>query len=443
MAPSRGSLTGFPRAVSLSCGQVTLLKKISTADLKIGMYIDEFCGSWMDHPFWRARFIVKNERDLAQIRDSDVREVWIDASKGLDAAPGKGASTKRATEHRVERTLQTALETAPARETRRTDLHGEFERASKILRISRTTVANLFGEARGGKVTSIDAANSVVEGIAESVQRHPSALIGLARLKTADDYTFMHSMAVSALMVALARARSWSEERVHIAGMAGLLHDVGKAQVPLSVLNKPDTLNEEEWKLMRSHPERGFQMLQHTPDMTAEMLDAVLHHHEKMDASGYPHKLPGEQIAELTRMTSICDVYDAVTSDRAYKPGWEPTVAVRKMAEWNGHFDDTIFKCFVRTVGIYPIGSLVRLKSQRLAVVVDHNPTQLLQPIVKVFFSLKLKMHIEPVVIDLGKTETDRVVSCEDPNTYGFRHIPELWLPPAAVSATPATSALT
>jgi HD-GYP domain-containing protein (c-di-GMP phosphodiesterase class II) len=210
---------------------------------------------------------------------------------------------------------------------------------------------------------------------------------------------------------------------------------VGKAQVPAAVLNKPDTLNEEEWKMMRSHPERGYAMLQDTPDVTASALDAVLHHHEKIDGTGYPHKLPGEQIPELTRMTAICDVYDAVTSDRVYKPGWEPTVAVRKMAEWTGHFDDRIFKCFVRTVGIYPLGSLVRLKSDRLAVVVEHDPAHLLQPTVKVFFSLKSKMHIQPIVINLGKTPSDRIVSCEDPAAYGFRHIDELWLPPGAAAA--------
>jgi putative nucleotidyltransferase with HDIG domain len=418
-----------------------VLKKVSTADLRVGMYIDEFCGSWMDHPFLRARFVVKTDKDLAQIRDSEVSEVWIDASKGLDVENARATDADRqAAQSRIERDLQrVARDPSQGQGTesvdRHANLHGEFERASKILRISRSTISGIFGEARAGKVTSIDAANSVVDEIARSVSRHPSALIGLARLKTADDYTFMHSMAVSALMVALSRALGYNEDQVHEAGMAGLLHDVGKAQVPTSVLNKPDTLNDEEWKLMRSHPERGHAMLKDTPDVTPSALDAVLHHHEKMDGSGYPHKLPGEQISELTRMTAICDVYDAVTSDRIYKPGWEPTVAVRKMAEWTGHFDDRIFKCFVRTVGIYPLGSLVRLKSDRLAVVVDHDPTHLLQPIVKVFFSLKSMVHIQPIVVNLGKTQTDKIVACEDPASYGFRHLPDLWLPPGAAAA--------
>jgi len=400
------------------------------------MYIDEFCGSWMDHPFWRARFLVKSEAELAQVRNSGVREVWIDALKGLDVAPGAGQAVDRAAaESQVEDRLKGAAQAAVDAGQRRENLHSEFERASRIFRASRATVSKMFGEARMGQVSSIDGARTVVENIADSVGRHPSALIGLARLKSADDYTFMHSMAASALMVALARALDYGDEAVHEAGMAGLLHDVGKAQVPSAVLNKPDTLTETEWALMRSHPQRGYAMLQDTPGVSAAALDAVLHHHEKVDGSGYPHGLAGTGITELARMTAICDVYDAVTSDRAYKPGWEPTVAVRKMAEWNGHFDDALFKCFVRTVGIYPLGSLVRLKSQRLAVVVDHDPTHLLQPIVKVFFSLKSKMHIEPTLVNLDKTQTDRIIGCEDPASHGFKHLAQLWLPPGAAAA--------
>jgi len=415
-----------------------LLKRVPTSDLRVGMYVDEFCGSWMDHPFWRARFLIKTEQDLAKIVKSDVTEVWIDSSKGLDAPARAGASDRSATDTQINQRLQLAADpdgaASAARTVARGDLQDEFQRGAKLFRNSRTVVSNLFGEARLGRVASVETAHKVVDDIVASVERHPQALVGLARLKTADDYTFMHAMAASALMVALARALGHSTEEVREAGMAGLLHDVGKVTIPLAVLNKPDTLNEEEWQLMRAHAERGHEMLCGTADLSEGVLDAVLHHHEKMDGSGYPHRLPAAQITRLARMTAICDVYDAVTSHRAYKPGWEPTVAVRKMAEWQGHFDEALFQCFVRTVGIYPLGSLVRLKSQRLAVIVDHHPQHLLQPIVKVFFSLKSKMHIEPIVVNLDKTQGDRIVACEDPATYGFRHISELWLPPGAAA---------
>jgi len=413
-----------------------LLKRISTSDLRIGMFVEEFCGSWMDHPFWRARFLIMDTAQLERIRDSGVTEVWIDSSKGLDVdAPKAKVENRDAANAKIERELKGVAADAARQRNRAANLDGELERASKIIRESRRVVLDMFGEARMGSVRSLAGADRVVDAITDSVQRHPSAVVGLARLKTADSYTFMHSMAVCALMTSLARTLDFSEDEVKVAAMAGLLHDVGKAQIPTSIINKTGTLDDQEWDLMRSHPERGFTMLEGTDGVTPEIRDAVIHHHEKMDGSGYPHKLKGDQISLLARMNAVCDVYDAITSDRAYKPGWQPTVAIRKMTEWVGHFDDKIFKAFVRTVGIYPVGSLVRLKSQRLAVVVDHDPAHLLQPTVKAFFSLKSKMYVQPVLVNLVKDDGERIVGIEDPEALGITRIDELWVPPSAAIA--------
>jgi putative nucleotidyltransferase with HDIG domain len=449
--------------------KAALLKRIATIDLRVGMYVDEICGSWMDHPFWRTRFLIKTERELRQIQGSGVTEVWIDPAKGLDAESHRiVAAGREEVEAQVERQLETvaahadgaAASTAPmargvgkastsgtastisrpggvpaARgEETAIELRDELERASRIFRESRRLVDGMFDEARMGSVRSTDAAEAVAGQIADSVLRHPSAMIGLARVKRADDYTFMHSVAVAALMVALARTLGLDEEQARHAGLAGLLHDVGKAQIPLAVLNKPGTLTEDEWSTMRSHPERGWAILRATQGVTPEALDAVLHHHEKIDGSGYPHHLKGDEISVLAKMAAVCDVYDAITSNRPYKAGWQPTVAIRKMTEWIGHFDNSIFKGFVRTVGIYPLGSLVRLKSQRLAVVVEHDPAQLLAPTVKAFFSLRSKVYIEPTVVRLDANgQGDKIVGYEDPATHGIKSLEELWVPIGAM----------
>jgi putative nucleotidyltransferase with HDIG domain len=287
---------------------------------------------------------------------------------------------------------------------------------------------SMFSEARLGRAVSREDSAQVVEELTQSVWRNPSALISLARLKTRDDYTYMHSVAVSAMMIALAQQMGLSEAVQRDAGMAGLLHDVGKMLMPLEVLNKPGALTDDEFTIMKSHPVRGHEALAASGAFSVGVMDVVLHHHEKMDGTGYPHKLKGDQISVIARMGAVCDVYDAVTSTRPYKNAWDPAASLSRMAQWQGHFDPRIFQAFVASLGIYPVGTLVKLRSGKLAVVVDQNPGKLTQPVVKVFFSTNANMPIELAVLDLSHVN-DPVVSREDAAVWGFTHLTELWNP--------------
>jgi HD-GYP domain-containing protein (c-di-GMP phosphodiesterase class II) len=229
-------------------------------------------------------------------------------------------------------------------------------------------------------------------------------------------------------MIALARQLGLSEEQVREAGEAGLLHDIGKMAVPDAILNKPDKLTDAEFGTMRGHPEQGTRMLLDCRQVSALVLDVCLHHHEKFDGTGYPHRLAGEQISLFARMGAVCDVYDAITSDRPYKKGWDPAEAIRKMAEWKGHFDPQVFQIFVKSVGIYPVGSLVRLESGRLGVVLEQHEKSLLTPRVKVFFSARSRLPIPQEVLDLAKLAgRDKIVARESAEDWGFKNIEEIW----------------
>lgn len=417
-------LTPFP----FRSGQ--MLKRISVQHLTLGMHIKEFCGSWMEHPFWRSGFVLTDPQDIVSIHESSIKEVRIDCDKGLDIAPDQPTVSEAESEAQVDAELEALA--AETRQIERVPASEEFVRAAKICAQSKRAVVSMFQEARMGKAVDTAAAQRLVEEISDSVSRNPGALISLARLKTADDYTYMHSVAVCALMVALARQLGLSDEETRSAGVAGLLHDLGKAAMPMDVLNKPGKLTDAEFAIIKGHPEAGYQMLLRGSGVNEMALDVCLHHHEKTDGSGYPKHLKDAEISLYAKMGAVCDVYDAITSNRPYKTGWDPAESLRKMAEWaNGHFDPKVFQAFVKSLGIYPIGSLVLLSSGRLGIVVEQSQKSLLAPHVKVFFSTKANARIRPEIVDLSRPGCpEKIAGREDPSKWNFPDLNELWSGP-------------
>lgn len=411
-----------------------MLKKVRVEDVCLGMHIKEFCGSWMDHPFWRGQFVVTDPKDLQKILSSAIREVIIDLGKGLDV-PAKTPVSPPAEEAKKNAIVAEAIEQAVIYDRplslpqEKVASKEEFARAAAICRQSTVAVASMFQEARMGRAVDNEMARKVVGEIADSVTRNGSALISLARLKTVDDYSYMHSVAVCALMVSLAKQMGLNDAETRAAGFAGLLHDIGKMSIPLEVLNKPGKLTDEEFDLVKRHPLEGVRILQDSGTNDPAAIDVCLHHHEKTNGTGYPHKLVDGQISQLAKMGAVCDVYDAITSNRPYKAGWDPAQSLKQMASWaNGHFDAKIFQAFVSSLGIYPVGSLVLLDNNQLAVVVDQTQGSLLKPLVKVFFSTRSALRIKPEVIDLSSTQCRlKILGREDPEKWKFPDLDELW----------------
>lgn len=409
-----------------------MLKKIPTAQVRLGMFLQSMEGPWLSHPFWRTKFVLQDPADLEALGSSGVLAVWIDVSKGVDLESPASADAAALSVPAVTAACSPPPP-RPAPAALRASLGEEMARASQLVSRSRETVMSLFGEARLGHAVDAEQCLPLVEDVASSVARNPSALISLSRLKTKDNYTYMHSVAVCALMVALGRQLALSEQQVREAGLAGLLHDVGKMMMPLDVLNKPGQLNDVEYATMRSHPRLGFEALKAGGAVPDSALDVCLHHHEKMDGSGYPEKLAGDQISLLARMGAVCDVYDAITSNRPYKVAWDPAGSIQRMAQWQGHFDPVVFQAFVKSVGIFPVGTLVKLHSGRLAVVIEQNPAKLVAPVVRVFYSTRSKLPVPVQVLDLSQAScNDKIVGRELPQDWGFTHLDELWAKPDA-----------
>jgi putative nucleotidyltransferase with HDIG domain len=402
-----------------------MLKKITTEQLCLGMYIQELDGSWIDHPFWRKSFLLERQVDLDSLIAGSVGHFFIDTSKGLDIAE------EDSEEESEEASDEDAAPSADADITpeppsaiwlRRLTAEQEHENAIKILAAGKAAITSMFEEVRMGKVVDTQDVLPLVEDVMASISRNTNALISIVRLKTADDYTYMHSVAVCAMMAALARECGLSAKEARQAGVAGLLHDIGKTAIPAHILKKPGPLTDAEFNIVRSHPVAGYKLLLEGRGVDEVALDVCLHHHEKIDGGGYPHRLQDKRISLYAKMAAVCDVYDAVTSNRPYKPGWDPGQSLKRMAAWKkSHFDNRVFHAFVRIVGIYPVGSLVRMRSDRLGVVIGHNASSLLQPRVRLFFSIKDGVRIPVEKIDLAnRAARDEIISHESPGKWNL-----------------------
>lgn len=394
-----------------------MLKKIPAQHVRLGMHLQAFCGAWLEHPFWRTQFVLTDPKDVALIHECAVLEVWIDLAKGLDIESSAGLEIITAEE--VPPVVLVVQEKA--------SFNDEVRRAAKICAKGKEAVISMFQEARMGKAIEADAAMPLVEEISNSILRNPGALISLARLKTADDYTYMHSVAVCALMIALARQLGLSDDETRDAGMAGLLHDLGKALISMDILNKPGKLTDGEFAIVKTHPKKGHELLLTATGVSEITQDVCLHHHEKIDGSGYPQGQNSETMSLFAKMGAVCDVYDAITSNRPYKAGWDPAESIKRMAEWKGHFDPNVFQAFVKSLGIYPTGSFVRLESGRLGVVIEQGEKSLLKPKVKVFFSSRAQAYIKPEVVDLSRSP-EKIAGREDPKKWGIKDVDRYWV---------------
>lgn len=391
-----------------------MIKKIPVASVKVGMFLHDLNVDWMSHPFVRNQFKLSSEEEIAKIISLGVHEIYIDTDQGLDVSDAPTVAEVKA---EIEAEMIKAAE-APVQI--QVSMAEEIHRAKKIHQQAHRVVHAVMNDVRLGRAVQMEQVEEVVSAITESIFRNAGALIGLSGIKDKDEYTFLHSVSVCTLLVTFAKSVGLDAETIRLAGIGGLLHDTGKIKVPNEILNKPGKLTDEEFAIMKRHPEEGWAVIKEIPGIHQIPLDITLHHHERMDGSGYPHKMPGEEIPQLVRMASIVDVYDAITSDRCYHKGMPAPEGLRKLWEWSKfHFDPKLVQAFMRTVGIYPVGSLVKLESGKLAVVMEQSEGNLLMPKVKAIFSTKSNAYITPTGIDLskpmGKGGADKIVGHEDP----------------------------
>ncbi|MBP9679702.1 HD-GYP domain-containing protein [Aeromonas media] len=275
---------------------------------------------------------------------------------------------------------------------------------------------------KAGEPIDITPLAAVAEEMVDTMFTHGDAMLCLARIRAKDAYLMEHSMNVAILLANFGRYLGLERSVLKELTLGGLLHDVGKIMTPDEVLNKPGKLTDEEFGVMRQHVVHSYDILSNTAGITPTMLEVAANHHERLDGTGYPQRLKGDQLSLYTRMSGIVDVYDAVTADRVYKQGMQPTQAFRVLLKGiNQHFDAELVTKFIKCMGVYPVGTLVQLSNQRLAVVMQRNEQQPLKPMVKVIYHATQRHYLEVQWLDLARNGgQESIESTVDPKEFGI-----------------------
>ncbi|TSA49406.1 MAG: HD-GYP domain-containing protein [Nitrosomonadales bacterium] len=399
-----------------------MIKRIRSEQLKPGMYIHDLNRDWTGHPYPFSAFMVDDEKAIQKIIADGIRELYIDTAKGLDA---QHAQTQDEFDAEIHHQITRVVKGHGSKSISQVPLMEEMVVAKAVHSEANHVIHDIMMDIRLGKQIELEKVTPVVEQITDSIFRNQDALIALSRIKRKDDYTFQHSVSVCALMVAFCRAMGYERDVMMEAGIGGLLHDIGKMKVPDSILNKPKALTEEEFVIIRSHAALGRDLLLQTPGVPEIAVIIAGQHHERYDGTGYPDRLKADEISQFGQLASIVDVYDALTSNRIYHKGMEPALALKKLFEWSKfHFDGNLVQHFIRTIGIYPVGTLVTLESGLLGIVVKPGGKDLLHPIVRVMFDKTIEAPVMPHDVDLslplGKGGGDRIVGHELPEKWGI-----------------------
>lgn len=394
-----------------------MIKKISLAQLKPGMFIHDLNCSWVVHPLFLTRFKVKSDHEIERIATLGVREVYIDSNLGDDLLDGLSVAEVQAA---IETELQQVAEAASRLPQPRIPVREEIEAALGIHQRANLVIQHMMSDALQGRQLAEGKIDEAIIGITDSVLRNSGALIQLSQIKTKDDYTFLHSVSVCALMTSFCNVLHLGKDITRQISLGALLHDIGKMRVANEILNKPGRLTEGEFDEMKRHVAYGSELVAGLGWVSPISRAIIEQHHERYDGSGYPSKLECDQIHQFGQMAAIVDVYDAITAERVYHKAIKPVEALRKLQEWSKfHFNEELVGHFISSVGIYPVDTLVKLESGLLGIVVEQNGADLLRPRVRVAYDTLKNWELTPYDLDLA-TSADRIVSHEPPERWGI-----------------------
>jgi HD-GYP domain-containing protein (c-di-GMP phosphodiesterase class II) len=376
-----------------------MIRKITIDQLLPDMYVVDLHKRWFDHSLWQSKFKVRDDAHVSKIREEGISEISIDTARGIDLPP-----TPIARINQIDLKLKSLAEIRAAT-PRTVSLGEERRRANRLLVDAGNTVSGLMLSARAGN--NVDAAylEPIVSKMIASVIRNPDALVPLARLKRLDAYATQHAVATAALIIAFGRHQGMPEPEIEKLALGTMVKDIGHAALDARLTAKQGMLSKDEFSIVQSHVEEGLAVLDATTRLSETSVAVVLEHHERYNGCGYPYRMIGDEISVAGRMAAIVDTYDAMTSDRPYRAAMSPSQTLRQLYDEAGfQYDPALVSAFIKTIGIYPVGTLVLLESGHLAVVEQLHADNMLTPTVRVIYHTGRQQYVTtPVDVDLAR----------------------------------------
>lgn len=356
-----------------------MLKDLTIDELKVGMFVKDIFLKDSDHKV-KNQGVVNSQRTIELLKKQGVVRVVIDCE-------------------------QSEVQTSNLGDLEEASLEKEFSRSCEIYDQSTEKVKELLLNASSEKPLSIEAMTALAGEITNSVTRNEHAMTILTRIRQKSNYQWEHAINCAVLICGFSIYLGFKKNTVQELTLGAMLHDIGTAKVSRAILEKQEKLTKNEMSVVQKHVFWGVELSKREGFSSPILTDMLVNHHERLDGSGYPRGIAGDKISKLSRITAVVDVYDAMTGDKPYKKGMLPQAVFRHLLNEKDKFDPDIVQKFIKYLGIHPVGSLVELSNNKIAVVIEGNRIEPLKPKIKVIYSLKLNGYTKPVEYDLTKEE--------------------------------------
>ena len=394
-----------------------MLIALPISELTPGMFVDSVTKQheWLNSIKIKTSGLVRNQAIIKRLVTEGVLELLIDFTKGDAAIPDK-YKPKSAP---PQKSTTSSSKTKPPAVKPAITLEQEFAKASINFEQHNRKLQALYGDVTTGLSVNLKVIDEMANDIVSSVFRNTSAMTILTRIKDKHSYNWRHMINCAIFTAVFAKYLGYKEEAVQQLAMGALLHDLGQAKLPQGVISRPSKLTSSEMDIIKRHVAQGLGLVKGEKGITPLILDMIVNHHERLDGSGYPRGITAEKLSRPARIMAIVDVYDALTADRPHQEGDEPINALRYLLANKELFDAELVQHFIKCLGVHPVGTIVKLTNERLALVLEGNKSNPIKPKVKLFYNAKHGHHVTPKDLDLNEPDQSiKIVSSIKPLDY-------------------------